>query len=167
MAIREHNKHGTYCVLSTLSALPAHTHMHMLRGGEKTKRPREERHTLHGAVSHRISTHWPPLYLLWSFHCCLFTSWTPRRLRDCVKAGFTKTHTVTFLFLSVSSLSHNCNITEQSGWQHTSWKLWKCVGLQYVCEGLINESFSSVERRPSPHKHMDNSANNRRMYSRM
>lgn len=39
----------------------------MLRGGEKNKEGKgEEKQTLHGAVRHHISTHWPPFYLLWS-----------------------------------------------------------------------------------------------------
>lgn len=48
-AIREHNKHCTYCVSSTLTPMPMHTNTntHSQRGREKRKRERERksRHT--------------------------------------------------------------------------------------------------------------------------
>ena len=47
--------------------MPAYTNTHAQRGREKQRgRGRGKTGTLHGAVRHGISTHWPPFYLLWS-----------------------------------------------------------------------------------------------------
>lgn len=57
VAIREHSKHCTYCVSSTLTPMPTHTNTntHMLRGGEKNKERERERKSRHTAWSREAS----------------------------------------------------------------------------------------------------------------
>lgn len=48
VAIREHNKHCTYCVSSTLTPMPAYTHTHTnthAQGGREKQREGEKKQT--------------------------------------------------------------------------------------------------------------------------
>lgn len=74
-----HNKRGTYCLASTLTLTPTHQHARRhTRRHARAQREREKQReggeagTLHGAVRHHISTHWPPFYLLWSLSVLSF-----------------------------------------------------------------------------------------------
>lgn len=61
------------CIIDLDFNANTHKHIHAQRGREKQReRGREKADTLHGAVRHHISTHWPPFYLLWSLSVLSF-----------------------------------------------------------------------------------------------
>lgn len=77
VAMREHNKHCTYCVSSTLTQMPTHKRTNTCSEGErKTKREKERksRHCMEpwGITLAHTGLHFISCGLC---QCCLFTSW--------------------------------------------------------------------------------------------
>lgn len=82
VAIREHNKHCTYCVLSTLTPMPnthKHKHTHAQRGREKQREREGEEKQTHCMEPWGITLAHTGLHFISCglCQCCLFTSWEP------------------------------------------------------------------------------------------
>lgn len=79
VAIREHNKHCTYCVSSTLTPMPAHTHTNTHAQGGREKQREGEKKQTHCMEPWGITLAHTGLHFISCglCQCCLFTSWEP------------------------------------------------------------------------------------------